>query len=220
MPDCGHMEKIKVARKKMETARELTEVELGNLAFVVEQHDGGAITYGDDDYFANLVDTGFVEVNKELVDATGNYAGRPTEKGIKLIKDNAVTEVSAAPTVSEFAIETGVPIPEAKRGGGGGRKGPRGSKYPFATMENGQSFFVPATEEMPNPAKTLASTASTAKKAFGTVTGTREITRKGVAKTVPAYTYTRGFIVRAVEENGVRGARVWRDDTQANKSED
>lgn len=197
----------------------LTEVEIGHLAYIVEQHDGGAVAYGDDSYFTILVDKGFVEVNKEMVDAVGNYAGRPTEAGIKLIKDNAVSDVSAAPTASEFAIEDGVAIPEANRGGGGGRKGPRGSKYPFATMENGQSFFVPATEAMPNPAKTLASTASTAKKQFGAVTGTREITRKGETKTVDAYNYTRGFIVRAVEENGVKGARVWRDDTQANKSD-
>lgn len=211
-----------MARKKVEkAASELSEIEIGNLAFIVEQHDGGAITYADDDYFANLVDKGYIEVNKEVVDGQGNYAGRPTETGIKFIKDNAVSDNAVAPTVeASFAVESGVPIPEAKRGGGGGRKGPRGSKYPFATMENGQSFFVPATEDMPNPAKTLASTASTAKKAFGTVTGTREITRKGETKTVDAYTYDRGFIVRAVEENGVKGCRVWRDDTQANKSDD
>jgi hypothetical protein len=215
------MENFKMARKpkKVETM-ELTEIEMGNLAFIVEQHDGGAVTYANDDYFANLVDKGFVEINKEVVDGSGNYAGRPTEAGIKLIKDNAVNDVVAPVVTASFAIEDGVAIPEAKRGGGGGRKGPRGSKYPFATMENGQSFFVPATEDMPNPAKTLASTASTAKKAFGTVTGTREITRKGETKTVDAYTYTRGFVVRAVEENGVKGARVWRDDSQANKSED
>jgi len=207
-----------VAKKKVEAVTELSEIEIGNLAFIVEQHDGGAMTYADDAYFDNLVDKGYVEVNKELVDGQGNYAGRPTEAGIKFIKDSGMSENVVVPvTEVRFTIDTGVPIPEAKHRGGGGRKGPRGSKYPFATMENGQSFFVPATEDMPNPAKTLASTASTAKKAFGEVTGTRSITRKGVEKQVPAYSFTRGFIVRAVEENGVSGARVWRDDTQANK---
>lgn len=209
-----------MAKKKMvieETIGGLSEVDMGKLAYVVEQNDGGALAWASEDYFKELLDKGFIEVNIALATDAGDVPARPTEAGIKLIKDNAVSDVIAP--VAAFAIEDGVAIPEAKRGGGGGRKGPRGSKYPFATMENGQSFFVPATEEMPNPAKTLASTASTAKKAFGTVTGTREITRKGETKTVDAYNYTRGFIVRAVEENGVRGARVWRDDTQANKSD-
>lgn len=211
-----------MAKKKVvEVSNELSEIEMGKLAYVVEQHDGGSLAYAEENYFKELVDKGFVEVNTAMATDAGDVPARPTEAGIKLIKDNGVTENVVAPvTEPTFAIEDGIAIPEAKRGGGGGRKGPRGSKYPFATMENGQSFFVPATEEMPNPAKTLASTASTAKKAFGEVTGERTITRKGQTKTVPAYTYTRGFIVRAVEENGVRGARVWRDDTQANKSED
>lgn len=211
-----------MARKpKVTETMELNEIEMGKLAYVVEQHDGGAFAMGSEDYFKELVDKGYVEVNVAMATDAGDVPARPTEAGIKLIKDNGVTDNVVAPvTEPSFAIEDGIAIPEAKRGGGGGRKGPRGSKYPFATMENGQSFFVPATEEMPNPAKTLASTASTAKKAFGTVVGTREITRKGETKTVDAYNYTRGFIVRAVEENGVKGARVWRDDTQANKSED
>lgn len=208
-----------MTRKKKQTS-ELTEVQEGNLAYIVEQHNAGTVVYADDAYFENLVDTGFVEVNKDMTDASGNYAGRPTEKGIKFIMDNANTGEAVAPEATTvapaFAVEDNVPVPEAKRGSGGGRKGPRGSKYPFATMENGQSFFVPATEDAPTPAKTLASTASTAKKQFGEVTGTRQITRKGVTKDVPAYTYSRGFVVRAVEENGVKGARVWRDDSTAN----
>lgn len=207
-----------MARKKKEApTMEITEVEQGNLAFIVEQNDGGAFTYADDNYFGSLVDKGFVEVNKEVVDSTGNYAGRPTEAGIKLIKDNGMSEVSVQPEVTApaFTIESDVALPEVKRGGGGGRKGPRGSKYPFDTMENGQSFFVPATAEMENPAKTLASTASTFAKKYATENGTREITRKGETKTVPNYDYTRKFVVRAVEENGTRGARVWRHDGAA-----
>lgn len=203
-------------KKKDAPTLDLSEIEMGNLAYIVEQHDGNAITYADDNYFGTLVDKGFVEVNKELTDSAGNYAGRPTELGIKLIKDNSVTETVNEPAVTaQFAIETGVALPEVKRGGGGGRKGPRGSKYPFDTMENGQSFFVPATDEMPNPAKTLASTASTFAKKYATENGTRTITRKGETKEVPAYNYTRKFVVRAVEENGVKGARVWRHDGAA-----
>lgn len=211
-----------MAKKKAPAMEpELNEIEIGRLAYVVEQHDGGAFAFDSEENYKTLVDNGYIEVNVAMATDAGDVPARPTDKGIKFIKDNGMSEVATAPvTEPSFAVESGIAIPEAKRGGGGGRKGPRGSKYPFATMENGQSFFVPATEEMPNPAKTLASTASTAKKAFGTQNGTRTITRKGETREVPAYIYSRGFVVRAVEENGVKGARVWRDDTQANKASD
>jgi len=42
----------------------------------------------------------------------------------------------------------------------------KASLYPFAQMKIGQSFFIPATAERPNPAKALASTASSASKRF------------------------------------------------------
>lgn len=209
-----------MARKKVETpTSDLDEMEIGRLAWIVEQNDSGAYAMAAEDYSQSLVDKGYVEVNVAMATDAGDVPTRPTEKGIKFIKDNSVTETATAPvetTTASFGVDDNIPVPAAKRGGGGGRKGPRGSKYPFDTMENGQSFFVPATAEMENPAKTLASTASTFKKKYGTQTGTRSITRKGVTKDVPAYTFTRGFVVRAVTENGVAGCRVWRDDTTAN----
>ena len=39
-----------------------------------------------------------------------------------------------------FVIEDGIPVATKRVGGGGGR---RGSKYPFAVMQPGQSFLVP-----------------------------------------------------------------------------
>lgn len=203
-----------MAKKKAvePVTNELSEIEIGKLARVVAQHDGGAFEFASEDYFKELIDKGFVEVNVAMATDAGDVPARPTEAGIKLIKDNAVSEVSTPPVATQFAVLSGIPLPEVKRGGGGGRKGPRGSKYPFDTMENGQSFFVAATEEMPNPAKTLASTASTFAKKYATENGTREITRKGETKTVPAYNYTRKFQVRAMEHEGVAGAMVWRHD--------
>lgn len=40
------------------------------------------------------------------------------------------------------------------------------AKYPFADLENGKAFFVPATEERPDPKKSMASTISSANNKF------------------------------------------------------
>lgn len=202
-------------KKAAAPSMELNETEMGQLAYIVEQHDDNSFAWAAEDYARSLVDKGYAIVDITNATDSGDVPYSPTEAGIKMIKDNAVSDNVIEPNVAQFAIESDVPLPEVKRGGGGGRRGKRGSKYPFATMENGQSFFVPASEEMPNPAKTLASTASTVAKDFATPNGTRTITRKGEQKEVPAYTYTRKFVVRAVEEDGVKGARVWRHDASA-----
>lgn len=62
-------------------------------------------------------------------------------------------------------------------------------KYPFARLAVDEGFFVPATEAMPDPAKTLASTVSSAKARYAEETGETETV------TVKEY---------AVDERGVR----------------
>lgn len=166
-----------------------------------------------------LVDAGYVECNKDITDGAGNIAVRATKAGLEYGTAPAATEEEGTTTMNteataataaprSFAIETGVAIPSIKRSGAAA------SIYPFDKLEVGQSFFVPATDEMPNPGKSLASTVSSASKRYATENGTREINRKvdGVMTkvTVPAYVYERKFVVRSVEENGVKGARVWR----------
>jgi len=129
------------------------------------------------------------------------------------------TENTAAAPAA-FAVESGVPIPAIKR------QGAATSIYPFDALEVGQSFFVPATDEMPNPGKSLASTVSSASKRYATENGTRTINRKNKETgemepvEVPAYKYDRKFMVRTVEENGVKGARVWRIETKDDEDGD
>jgi hypothetical protein len=163
-----------------------------------------------------LLDAGLVECNNAMQDGNGNVAVRATKAGIDALaspvepETNEGTEIMDTPaaTAAPFAIEDGVKIPSIKRSGAAA------SIYPFDKLAVGQSFFVPATEAMPNPGKSLASTVSSASKRYATENGTREINRKvdGVMTkvTVPAYEYERKFVVRSVEENGVKGARVWR----------
>lgn len=114
----------------------------------------------------NLLDNGMVETNNEITDGD-KVAVRATEKGqaeapapsnnegSKTMTD---TNTAAAPA-SSFALIEGAVLPE-------GRAPRSSSVYPFETMNVGQSFFVPATEDKPNPAKSLASTISSANKRF------------------------------------------------------
>ena len=121
---------------------------------------------------------------------------------------------------SAFQIDTGIAVPKISRGIN------TEAKYPFDKLEVGHSFFVPATEAMPNPGKSLASTVSSASKRYATEDGTRDMKRKnketGEMETVQVtkYKYARKFIVRTVEENGVKGARVWRIEPEAEDATD
>lgn len=113
----------------------------------------------------NLLDNGMVETNTEITDGD-KVAVRATEKGQAEAPapstnegNTNVTDTNTAPAASAFALIEGAVLPE-------GRAPRSSSVYPFETMNVGQSFFVPATENKPNPAKSLASTISSANKRF------------------------------------------------------
>jgi len=163
-----------------------------------------------------LVAEGLVEQNETITNEGGDFATRATEKGIATMNEqnqnqNTGTEgASAAPAVaSNFAIVADVAMPGASRGG-------RSTEtYPFDKLEAGQSFFVAATEAKPNPAKSLASTVTSANERYAVeIEGETRVNRKG--NTVPATRQTREFAVRTVEDGapwgfpGVKGAGVWR----------
>ena len=52
-------------------------------------------------------------------------------------------------------IEKGVPLPEKRVGGSGGQ-----CKYPFKSLEIGDSFFVAPTSELAEPMRSLKSLVS------------------------------------------------------------
>ena len=85
--------------------------------------------------------------------------------------------LSRAP--AEITVDHGVPIPPKHNGP---RKG-RGSKYPFASMKPGDSFFLP---------------------------GTKETVRTSVIACGLGHSPKAKFASRAVTENKVRGFRIWR----------
>ena len=165
-----------------------------------------------------LVEAGLVEINPAMVNEAGEIATRATQAGIEsldsgaIVVDNATSEANSAiaetgkteKVKTMFQVENDVPVPAISGRGRGG------NVYPFNQLEVGQSFFVPNSESKPNAAKSLASTVSsaTARYAVASEDGATKTNKKG--ETVPVMVETRKFVVRSVEENGVKGARVWR----------
>ena len=165
-----------------------------------------------------LVEADLVEINPAMVNEAGEIATRATQAGIEsldsgaIVVDNATTEVNsetAATGKTEkvktmFLIENDVPVPVISGHGRGG------NVYPFKVLEVGQSFFVPNSESKPKAAKSLASTvcSATARFAVPSEDGATKTNKKG--ETVPVMVKTRKFVVRRAEEDGVKGARVWR----------
>lgn len=145
----------------------------------------------------------FVTIQNETADPAGNVQVFATSLGIAASGVTPAAAVSEATAKTTFAIEQGIAIPEPKQ-----RGGLKGDTYPFALLKVGQSFFLPATEAKPNPAKGLASTVSSANRRYAT---TYPMT-KGKDKQPhpkagqPTGKDGRTFTVRAVEG----GARVWR----------
>ena len=93
-----------------------------------------------------------------------------------MAKKKAQQTVAEVPRVSTSTIpvQSGIPIPEKSR--------TRASLYPWSTMQDGDSFFLPG-----RPAKSFVSTAAAAGK-------------------------RHGFKIRVAyaQEGGVSGCRVWR----------
>ncbi len=106
---------------------------------------------------AGLAKEGLVETNPEISDGE-KVAVRATDKGIAL---NAETTSAAAPAAvsmpSSFVTGSGF-VPSVARGGRGR------SLYDFDALDVGGFIFVPSTDAKPNPAKSLASTVSSASK--------------------------------------------------------
>ena len=199
-----------------------TAVAVIGLAEIVAAGANGI--YVPESVFAPLVEAGLVEINTAMTNEAGEVATRATQKGIDSLQSNGdntseASEASEASANSEtaatetgktekvktmFKIEDSIPVPTISGRGRGG------NVYPFDEPAVGQSFFVPNSEDKPNAAKSLASTVSsaTARYAVASEDGATKTNKKG--EVVPVMVETRKFVVRSVEENGVKGARVWR----------
>lgn len=179
------------------------------LAALKKVHETGRATQAEGE---PLVKMGLIEVNLEDVNEAGALA-RLTPKGLESMPSNTVAGASAAG--SNFALIDNAVLPESKRGFG---RAAGTSKYPFANMNNGQSFFVANTEvEGGDALKKLTSTVSNMNNKYRTETGateTKERTKRGEGNkavvdetgakvketvTVPVYKQDRKFSIRPVK---------------------
>ena len=205
-----------MATKKSAGKKTAATVAVIGLAEIVAAGANGMLV--SESVYAPLVEAGLVEINPGMTDENGNVATRATQKGIEsldsaaTVADNATSEATSATAATGetqkvktmFKIEDSIPVPTISGRGRGG------NVYPFDQLEVGQSFFVANSEDKPNAAKSLASTVSsaTARYAVASEDGATKTNKKG--EVVPVMVETRKFVVRSVEEDGVKGARVWR----------
>lgn len=183
-----------------------------DMAAIVAATQTGSFVHVDKDAAASYVADGMIEINETITDAKGNVAARATQKGIEsTMNTNTTAPTTAAPTA--FAVETApLSIFTAKR-----RSNGRSDKYPFdalAAPVEGQApsaFFVPATEQTPEPWISLGSTVSAASRRYARVVGQTEYTNKaGEAKTRDTLEYDRKFRIVQGERDGVKGAWIGR----------
>ena len=162
-----------------------------------------------------LLEMGLIEVNTNDVDDNGAAAARLTQKGLEGMGKTANSNEASTASTSSFALINNAKLPESKRGFG--RKAGE-SKYPFANMQVGQSFFVANSDvEGGDALKKLTSTVSNMNNKYRTETGeteTKTRTKRGEKNkaildndgnkvketvTVPVYKQDRKFNIRRVK---------------------
>ena len=165
-----------------------------------------------------LLKQGLIMVDTTDVNENGEAKATLTQKGI----DGMPVAKNATPAAaSSFALLDGVVLPESKRGFG---RAAGTSKYPFATMEVGKSFYVGNAEvDGGDAVKKLTSTVSNMNNKYRTATGENETktrTKRGDGNkavvdaegnkvketvTVPVYKQDRKFTIRPVKAGEVYG---------------
>ena len=164
---------------KKPAAITLTSANLAALAYIVAAGEGGT--------FAPLAEVrpladhnpALVEINEGATDDNGNVAVRATAEGISHYATNSATnsatETASAPAAKSPFEVMDVPA-DIMQAANERRRASRGAgeKYPFDSLEVGKGFFVAATEKMPEPAKSLASTVSSAQARYAEETGEME----------------------------------------------
>lgn len=171
-----------------------------------------------------------IEVNVGMLDPQDNTkaAVRATAAGVEYMKANVVAFAQPVTdkVVGNYAIITGAVLPEPKkRGNSFGSGAP--TKYPFADMPVGSSFFSANTEHAKGDAvKALGSTVSSQNRKYAVETGEFKTQKRAkrdednnpildaagnkiIEKvTLPVLKYERKFTIRAVEAGKSYGSWV------------
>lgn len=162
----------------------LTNEEVKLLDSIVKAASANTIVYEFPAAAATLMSLGYIEGNPALTDADGRIAFRATANGLAAMQ-NIQAAASALPPAPPVPLEakaakiaashpgfqkiSNFVFPAKQR-----RLGARaGKKYDVDSLELHEAMFVPASEEMPNPKKSLASTISAANKRYASFTPAR-----------------------------------------------
>lgn len=207
---------------------------------IVAATQEGSFAYTSEGVHEKLIEHGFVEINPEIKDETGDIATRATQAGIDYASEvlnmgglplesegESASQVGLigeradalakevvehiAKTKASVVIEKGVPVPSKGRA-----YAQRRQAFPFDELEVEDSFFIKATESKPEPWKSYASTVSNSTRSFAVPDSSGEMVVNRKGQKVPKLVQTRKFVIRAVEETDaetgevVIGARVWR----------
>lgn len=195
----------------MATKKDLT---LLGLIVAAMQNEAAPFHFATEKDVATLVKEGLVETNAEITDGD-KIAARATDAGIAVNSPAPAAGGATWPTGEVTGEATGEaqapaePVGDHKRTTGGFLTGvgfvPAEKKgvtrrgrnlYNFEDLEVGGFVFVPASAEVPNPAKKLVSVVSSATKRFAEETGETKVTAKG--NTIPVLKTTRKFNIQPV----------------------
>ena len=153
----------------------LSSANLAALAYIVAAGEGGTFApLGEVRPLANHKPA-LVEINEGVTDDNGKVAVRATAEGISHFATISTTKTASAPAAKASFEIMDVPADilqaakERRRSSRGA-----GEKYPFDSLVVGKGFFVAATEKMPEPVKSLASTVSSAQARYAKETGEME----------------------------------------------
>lgn len=170
-------------------------------------------TYATINDAKSLVASGDAEQNAGAANPANpkEFATRASVAG--LAKQDAIDAKAAASATPTFTFITSPALEKPSRGGG------RKHKYPFAdfpaptTGPDGKvitsKIFVPATEAMPNPAKSLSSTVSQASRDYATVAGEKPgKDRNGKEIMRKTYDFSRKFAIVPGEADDGNGGKI------------
>lgn len=220
-------------------------IDLALLKAIVDGTQSGTLAYITP---AQAVTFGaLVEQNAAMTNDTGGCATRATAAGVGYLTTN--TPAAGLPAPAASTLVPGVTVaamastsPVTFKSGVGGRTPPprkstgrgRSEHYPFSTMEINGWVHIPNSAEMPDPAKTLQSTVSSANTRFAvekkdangavimedkTVSIAQrdpagnvmkgadgKLVRHSVTESRPALQYTKRFVIYAVDASDALGA--------------
>jgi hypothetical protein len=167
-----------------------------------------------------LIDAGHAEQNTGVInpDNAAEFGTRATAEGIKHHMTNTDNAPAAAASDKPTFVRAVIDAPIKTRAPGGGGS----AKYPFddlvapVKVEGGRDkvdgFFVPVTDDKPEPWKSLQSAVSAASRRYGEKTGEKTFTKKdGTPGKRDVYSYGRKFGLSKGEHEGKPGAWVTRD---------